>query len=357
MAQAEESQARRGELYLGEIREQPAALRRLAADRQGIEDVAREIRERGITTVRLVGHGSSDNAASLGVYAFSLLPRWTSLRDSISLAVYYGGKLDLSGSVVLALSQSGRTPDVLEYVARSRAHGAFTVAITNEVDAELAAAADAVISLSAGPERAVAATKTYVNQIAALALLAGACAGRGADLTEACLRTADLAETAIAALQGAAAEAAHSFAHVERMYVVGRGIAYSAAREIALKLTETCRVAAEGLTATDLAHGPVAALDPQFPVWAVASQDELLPMVKDASARARQAGATLVASGDAAGAIDDAAFRLPVPAAPNPLLAPVLSMVPGQLFTWALADLKGLDPDRPTGLTKVTMAH
>ena len=140
------------------------------------------------------------------------------------------------------------------------------------------------------------------------------------------------------------------------MFVVGRGIGYSTAREIALKLTETCRVAAEALTATGLAHGPVAALDSQFPVWAVASNDELLPMVKEASARARQAGATLITSGDAARAIDDAAFRLPVPAAPDPLLAPVLSVLPGQLFAGALAALKGLNPDRPTGLTKVTLA-
>ncbi len=351
------SKPKPGALYLSEVREQPAALRRLAAGRDGVEELASEIRARGTPTVRLVAHGSSDNAASLGVYAFSLLPRWTAMRDSISLTVYYGAELDLSGSVVLALSQSGRTPDVLEYVARSRARGAFTVAVTNDPDAELARAADAVLPLAAGPERAVAATKTYSNQVAALALLAAACAGRGAEMADACLRTADLAEQALPELESAATAAAHALAYVERMFVVGRGVGYSTAREIALKLTETCRVAADGLTATDLAHGPVAALDRRFPVWAIASHDEMLPMVQEAAARAAGAGAALVASGDAAAEIGGAAFRLPVPAAPDPLLAPLLSVLPGQLFAGALAAVKGLDPDRPIGLTKVTLAQ
>ena len=103
------------------------------------------MRERGATTVRMVGHGSSDNAASYGVYAFGLLPHWTALRDSISLTVYYGAELDMSGCTALALSQSGRTPDVVEYSQHARRRGAFTVAITNDPESELAAIADAVL--------------------------------------------------------------------------------------------------------------------------------------------------------------------------------------------------------------------
>src|SRR6185503_19080520 len=119
---------------------------------------------------RLVGHGTSDNAASYGIYAFGLLPGWTALRDSISLAVYYGADVDVSDSVVIALSQSGRTPDVVAYVERARTRGALTVALTNEPDSDLDRAAEIVLSLAAGPERAVAATKTYVNELAGLAL-------------------------------------------------------------------------------------------------------------------------------------------------------------------------------------------
>jgi glucosamine--fructose-6-phosphate aminotransferase (isomerizing) len=141
------------------------------------------------------------------------------------------------------------------------------------------------------------------------------------------------------------------------MFVIGRGAEFATAREVALKLLETCRVAAEPLTATDLAHGPVAALDPMFPVWTIASDDETLPAVLDAAARAREAGATVIASGSAAESVAGAAYVLPVPKPPSPLLAPILSVVPGQLFVWALARTKGLDPDEPRGLSKITLAR
>ena len=126
---------------------------------------------------------------------------------------------------------------------------------------------------------------------------------------------------------------------------------------VALKLTETCRVAAEPLTATDLAHGPVAAIEALFPVWAIASHDETLAAVIEAAVRARAAGATLVASGSAAAKIPHAAFSLPVPRPPGPAFAPLLSVVAGQLFATALARAKGLDADHPEPLTKVTLAQ
>jgi glutamine---fructose-6-phosphate transaminase (isomerizing) len=284
------------------------------------------------------------------------LPGWTALRDTISLTVYYGASFDLSNSAVIALSQSGQTPDVVEYVERTRKRGALTIALTNDPDSELAKAAEAMIPLSAGPERSVAASKTYMNELAALALLAGGAAGRGKQFVEALRVVAALQADALEALERAVAAPAVAFTYVGRMYVIGRGLEFATAREVALKLTETCRVAAEPLTATDLAHGPVAALDALFPVWTIASHDESLPAVKDGAARVRQAGATLVASGTAAAEIEGAAYRLPVPAPPLPLLSPLLSVVPGQLFAAALARAKGLDADHPERLSKVTLA-
>lgn len=346
-----------GELYLAEIREQPAALERLLAQEEAFASVARAMAERNPAIVRLVGHGSSDNAASYGVYAFGLLSGWTALRDSISLTVYYRAKLDFSNSVVVALSQSGRTPDVVDYVERARSGGALTVALTNEPESEIGRAAEAVLPLMAGPERAVAATKTYLAQLAALALLAGAVAGRGGEVADGLRRVAELLADAVEPLERAAPTVAGAFAFVGRMFVIGRGLEFATAREVALKLTETCRVAAEPLTATDLAHGPVAALDPLFPVWMIASRDESLPAVVEAAARAREAGATLVASGSAASDVEGAAYALPVPEAPSPVLAPLLSVLPGQLFALALARVKGLDADRPVGLSKVTLAR
>jgi glutamine---fructose-6-phosphate transaminase (isomerizing) len=346
-----------GARFLAEIEEQPRALLRLLEQSEDFARVAAAIRERGSTTVRMVGHGSSDNAASYGVYAFGLLPGLTALRDSISLTVYYDAKLDFSTSTVLGLSQSGRTPDVVQYVERARAAGAFTVAVTNDPDSELAKTAETVLPLAAGPETAVAATKTYMNQVAALGVLAAHTAGVGEAFAEEMRGVAGELERLISSLQTRITSVAVPFAFAGRMFVVGRGAEFATAREIALKLLETCRVAAEPLTATDLAHGPVAALDPLFPVWMIASDDQTLPAVLEAAARAREAGATIIASGSAAEAVEGADYVLPVPRPHTPLMAPLLSVVPGQLFAWALARTKGLDPDEPRGLSKVTLAR
>jgi glucosamine--fructose-6-phosphate aminotransferase (isomerizing) len=346
-----------GSQFLAEIREQPRALEGLLAHEQELGRIAATARERGTGLVRMVGHGSSDNAASFGVYAFGLMPRLTALRDSISLSVYYGTELEMNGSLVLGLSQSGRTPDVVDYVARARRAGAFTVALTNDADSDLAQAAEALLPLGAGPERAVAATKTYVNTLAALFLLAGSIAGEGKRCGDELRAVIASLDEAIPELEQRIPQVALPFAFVGRMFVIGRGVELSTAREIALKLLETCRIAAEPLTATDLAHGPVAALDPFFPVWAIASHDATLPAVLEATARVHETGATLVASGAAADRVEHSDYLLPVPAPPAPLLSPLLSVVPGQLFAWALARAKRLDPDRPSGLSKVTFAR
>jgi glutamine---fructose-6-phosphate transaminase (isomerizing) len=346
-----------GELFLAEIREQPLALSRLLAHEEEFAAVGAAFAERRPSVVRLVGHGTSDAAASYGVYAFGLLAGLTAIRDSISLVVYYDAPVDLSDSVVIGLSQSGETPDVVEYVGRSRERGALTVAVTNEPDSALGQAAELVVPLEAGPEHAVAASKTYTTQLAALALLAGGAVGRADEVARGVRHVAELMADALPSLEAAVRPVALAFTYVGRMYVIGRGIEFATAREVALKLTETCRVAAEPLTATDLAHGPVAALDALFPVWTIASRDESLPAVMDAAGRVREAGATVVASGNAADDLEGAAFSLPVPEAPVPILAPLLSVVPGQLFAGALAQAKGLDADRPVGLTKVTRAR
>jgi glucosamine--fructose-6-phosphate aminotransferase (isomerizing) len=346
-----------GTQFLAEINEQPAALRRLLEHEGVIARAAQLAIERDAKLIRLVGHGSSDNAASFGIYAFGLLSRWTAMRDAIPLTVHYDTPLDMSGSTVIGLSQSGRTPDVVEYVVRARAAGALTIAVTNDPSSQLATAAEVAIPLAAEPELAVAATKTYVNTLAVLALLAGHVAGRGREVSEGIRRAAEQLDEVLPSLERAAAGMVLPFAYTGRMFVIGRGVEFATAREIALKLLETCRVAAEPLTATDLAHGPVAALDPLFPVWAIASPDATLGPVQEAASRARAMGATLVASGTAAAELEGAAYVLPVPVPTPQLLSPLLSVVPGQLFAWALARARGLDPDAPEGLAKVTLVR
>ncbi len=345
------------ETFLSEIGEQPDALLRLLEQRPAVDRAAAAIEERGLRTIRLVGHGSSDAAASYGVYAFGLLPGLTAFRDSISLSTYYRAGLDFSDSAVVALSQSGRTPDVVSYVSHARARGALTIAVTNEPGSELAEAADLTVALEAGAERSVAASKTFLNTLGALALLAGAAAGRGDELAAGLHVVVQRLAEALVELESAVAPLATTFAYVGRMYVIGRGIEFGTAREVALKLTETCRIAAEPVTSTDLSHGPIAAVDPMFPVWTIASRDECLPALVAAAELAHKAGATLVASGSAAYEVPNATFRLPVPEAPLPILSPLLSVVPGQLFAAALSRAKGLDADRPEGLSKVTLAQ
>ena len=214
-----------------------------------------------------------------------------------------------------------------------------------------------MLPLAAGEERSIAATKTYTTQVAALALLAAHAAGQGQLIGEGIRAVAAQLDDALPALERRLAEIALALAFVGRMFVIGRGPEFATAREISLKLLETCRVAAEPLTATDLIHGPLAALDGMFPVWTIGSDDESLPAVREAAARARAAGATLVASGPAAREIAGRRLlRVPVPTPAVTLLSPLLSVVPGQLLAWALAQAKGLDPDRPNGLSKITHA-
>ena len=345
-----------GARFRAEIGEQPDALHRLLADTSAIAAAARAIGRESPPFVRLVGHGSSDNAATYGTYAFGLLAGIPAFRASISLSVYYAADEETALQPVVALSQSGRTPDVVEYVERARRRGVLTIAVTNEPTSELAEAAEIVVPLDAGPERAVAATKTYVNQLGAIALLAGAIGGREGEIADGLRQTAELLAGAVDTLAQPAADAARPLAFAGRLFAVGRGVEFATAREVALKLTETCRIAAEPLTTTDLAHGPVAALDPLFPVWAVATRDPCLPTVLEAAKRVRAAGAFLIATGDAAPEVEGAAVRLPLPEAPVPVLSPLLSIIPGQLVALALAEARGLDPDKPAGLDKVTLA-
>jgi glucosamine--fructose-6-phosphate aminotransferase (isomerizing) len=343
-----------GARFLSEIEEQPAALVRVAARAAEIDALASRVRAARV--VRVVAQGSSDNAASYSVYAFALLANLTAFRDSISLLIYYDAVPDLRDSVVVAVSQSGRTPDVVEYVQAARGQAALTVAITNDPASPLASAAEAAILLDAGEERSIAASKTYTTSLAALALLAAALGGgSAARLADGVRATAEAMAVAIPRVRAAVGGTAALIRAAEQLVVIGRGQELATAREIALKLSETSRLLAEALTSTALAHGPIAGVGPDTPVWVVASDDPCLPAALEAAARARRAGAPVIASGSAAERVPEAGIRLDMPAAPVPVLTPILSVLPGQLFAWALALARGLDPDAPAGLSKVTV--
>jgi glucosamine--fructose-6-phosphate aminotransferase (isomerizing) len=353
------------DVLLRDIREQPAALERLLTDGfPAIAEAAARIEAAAPRIVRLVGHGTSGNAAAFATHAFGQLASLAAYLDSISLSRYEQVDLPVRDTVVVGVSQSGHTPDVVDFVVRQRERGALAIAVTNDSASPLAGAADAVVGLCAGPEGALASTKTYTTSLAALALLAGVAGGRGDTLRARLSMIADLTAGTLGGLERTVREATPDFRDVAGFFAIADGAEIATARESALKLTETCKLTGAAMSGVEFQHGPVVAAGPRAPVLAVVSRGGALPSVMAAAARAAAAGAPLVAAGDTAASLaslaaGDAAapvLALPTPPAPDPLLAPLLSILPAQLFAWALAECRGISIDDEAQLTKVTYA-
>lgn len=344
------------EVLLDEIGQQPQAWRGLLARDAEVAEVAGVLGALAPPLVRIAAHGTSDHAGIYASYVLRALCGWTVVRDSMSMPLYYGVAAARPGELAIGISQSGETPDVVAWLTRAGEAGATTLAITNGAGSALARAADHVLEVGAGTERSIAATKTYTGTLAIVALLAGHLARRGPWMAEGLAEAADAADGMLVGLREAVEPVAEALAGIDRMYLVARGIELATAQEIALKLTEVAYLGAKAMSATAMAHGPVAALDADVPLWAIAAPDGTLPAVAEAARRAREAGAPLIASGPAAGDLAGAAHRLAVPPPAEPLLSPLLSVLPGQAFAWALARAKGIDPGAPRHLRKVTSA-
>ena len=334
-----------------EIAEQPEALRRtleaLLPQVGALEALGRETRQ-----VLFIARGSSDNAAVYGQYLCSVhAGRLVSLAAP-SLATVYRADLDLHGVLAVAVSQSGATEEIVTTLDWARHCGARTVAVTNVAGSPLTEAADVALVTRAGRELAVPATKTYTTQLAALAVLALSM-GRGASGLEALRGVPDAVE-AMLEVAPAAEALAGRLTDADTVVVSGRGFAYSTALELSLKLKETCYVTAIGLSYADLVHGPIAVLDAGTPALLVAAAEgPMLPEMTGLARRIAGTGADVYGIG---GDHDFAAAcrsTLPGPSLPEHL-APFALVVPGQLLVEALARAKGLDPDAPRGLDKVT---
>lgn len=344
------------EVLLDEIRQQPRTWRGLLARDAEIAGVARALSALDAPLVRIAAHGTSDHAAIYASYLLRVVCGWTVVRDSMSLPLYYDVPAARPGELAIGISQSGETPDVVAWLARAGQAGATTLAITNGEDSALVRTADHALLVGAGAERSIAATKTYTGTLAAIALLAGHLGGRGRSMATGLAQVADDGEELLGELDAAVAPVAEALARIDRMYLVARGIELATAYEIALKTTEVSYLGAKAMSATAMAHGPVAALDADVPLWAIASADATLPAVEEAARRAVAAGAPLIASGDAAEHLPGASHVLALPVPEQPLLSPLLSVLPGQVFAWALARAKGIDPGEPRHLRKVTSA-
>jgi glucosamine--fructose-6-phosphate aminotransferase (isomerizing) len=333
-----------------EIGEQPRVLRATLDALLPLTGEVAAVAE-GTRQVLLIARGTSDNAAVYGSYLLQVYAGRLATLASPSVATTYRSRADLSGMLAVALSQSGRTEEIVETLSWARQCGARTLSITNAADSPLADTADLALVTQAGAEQAVPATKTFITQLAALAVL-GLGLGAGVDAGE-LRRVPDEIERILADpgdIEGAAA----GLAGAAGMVVSGRGLAYATALEIALKLKEACYLHAMGLSYADLLHGPIAVVDSRTPAIIVAADSgPTLPGAIKLARRVTGAGAAALAIGGGAELAQASSRALPGPHLPE-WLAPIGLIVPGQLLTEALARQLGLNPDTPRGLSKVT---
>jgi glucosamine--fructose-6-phosphate aminotransferase (isomerizing) len=348
-----------------EIREQPTvAARLLDGGRAAIETIAEQIAprlaDRTTDHVVVAARGTSDHAAIYAQYLFGALLRLPVALATPSLVSLYGVEPRFDRSLVIGISQSGRSPDIVGVIVAANRQGAPTIAITNDPASELADAAGQVIDLAAGPERAVAATKTYTAELFAIALLVTAFEARVAGAAiDRSVELAAMPGALAAALdteREAKAVASHLASH-ERVIVVGRGYEYATARELALKLKELVRLAADPYSAADFLHGPLALVEPGYPVIAIAPSGAAAADVDELLARLAELGVERIVLSDRAATIAGASIGIRLPGGLPDWLMPIVSIVPGQLLALHLAVAKGIDPEEPRWIAKVTLTR
>ena len=337
-----------------EILEQPAAARRqLAHDGDALAAIAAEVRARDFDTVVIAARGTSDHAAIYAQYAFGVRNRIAVALAAPSIVSLYGVEPRFERSLVIGISQSGASPDIVGVVAAARRQGAPTVAITNEPTSPLGVAAAHVVELRSGPELAVAATKTYTTSLLAIARLSAAIAGDVA--AEAEIRSVPEAIERALEVEGEVERIAREMAATDRCVVLGRGYEYATAREWALKLKELAQVFADPYSAADFQHGPLALVEPGVPILTVLPEGLAAAGLADlvSSLRREQAAEVLVLS-DTASLRALGSRSIPLPAGVPEWLRPIVSIVPAQLFAYHLTRARGLDPELPRNLQKVT---
>ncbi|MFL5954541.1 MAG: SIS domain-containing protein [Gaiellaceae bacterium] len=339
-----------------ELREQPQALARLIEMQRAYAEGTRELFERSdVQYILIASRGSSSNAARYAQYLLGRAHRVPVAFATPSLFTLYEQPPRLDGALVIGISQSGKSPDVVEVVTEARRQGRPTIALTNSPSSPLGLAADGVLKLEAGNEQAVAATKTYVNSLGAVALLFATTTGDTQALGE-LQRVPDQLSRQLDR-SWAEADAIDPLGAVDGGTVVARGINYCTSFEIALKIRELSGLLFESYSAADLMHGPVAAIGPGWPVIAVAPKGPALGAMTEAVEKVAERGARTVVISDDEGTRERGEIGLTlVPGVPE-WLSPLLAVVPGQLAAMRLAQLRGVDLDAPLGLSKVTLTR
>ncbi len=344
---------------LEEIRQQPAVLERtLVSELRRIERFRQELQKRKPKLIVLAARGSSDNAARFGRYLVEITTGIPVSLAAPSVFTLYEATLALNHAVVIAVSQSGESTDINLVLERARAQGALTVGITNEAHSALVGLAEYPFLVRAGHERSVAATKTYTGQLMLLYLVAYAL---GAAIRLEDLRRIPEWTAAALELEPHIAGLAERYRFMDHAVVVGRGLNYSNAFEFSLKLMETCYVVAERFSSADLLHGPIAMVERSFPAFLFTPGGVTWAGMSEMVTRLRALKAdTLVITdrGNREAAALDRAVVVPLKllqrSRPEDLYTPIPYILPAQIFAARLAEVKGIDPDRPRTLSKVT---
>jgi glucosamine--fructose-6-phosphate aminotransferase (isomerizing) len=339
---------------LEEIREQPSALERtLRSELRRMEEFRKLIEKRRPRLIVLCARGTSDNAAQFGRYLLEITTGIPVSLAAPSIYSLYNAALDLRDVLVIAISQSGESTDTNLVLGRARERGAITIGITNEPKSAMAGIAEHLFLVRAGREKSVAATKTYTGQVLLLYLLAYALGGaiRIDDLR----RLPDSVDMALS-LEKQIAALSERYRFMDHAVVVGRGLNYANAFEFALKMMETCYVVAERFSSADFLHGPIALVEPAFPVFLFAPSGVTWHSIGEMLDKLRGLKAETVVITDAgnpeAGGKATRVIRLPRKL--QELFTPVPYIVPAQIFAASLAAQKGLNPDQPRTLSKVT---
>lgn len=338
-----------------EIHEQPDVLARLLRQRADeVRAVARDIRRRPITSVFLAARGTSDNAGLYGKYVWGAYNRLPFALATPSLFTSYQSPPRLADALVVGISQSGQSPDIVGVVEEGRRQGAPTLVITNAPGSPLAGAGEWTIDISAGPELAVAATKTYTAQLMVLAMLSAALAED--DARWAALERIPDAVAQVLATAPAIAARAERYRFMRHCVVLGRGFNYATAFEWALKLKELTYTVAEPYSSADFQHGPMAMVDRGFPVMAIAPDGAVFDDARallDRLVRERQVDLLVVSDRDDALALAHA--PIPLPRGVPEWLTPIVGIVAAQVLCLHVTRVKGFDTEAPRGLSKVTL--
>ncbi|MBL8125697.1 MAG: SIS domain-containing protein [Blastocatellia bacterium] len=337
-------------LMLTEIAEQPDVLERtIAAEREKLVKIGDFLRQKDIDLIVLVARGSSDNAALFGRY---LLEVTTGIPVSLSApSVYtlYNAKLRLKRAVVIGVSQSGEGDDINHVLEAAKDAGAFTLSITNEAGSTMARLTDETLLIHAGREKSVAATKTYTGQMLHFYMLASVVGDKRIDYSRIPEYTSKALE-----LKEQVEEIVQRYAFMENCVIVGRGMNYGNSYELALKLMETCYVVAERFSSADFFHGPLAIVERRFPVILFGPSGVTKKSNIDLLDRLRELNADSLSITNDEEIAGLSSRGISMPAELDEFLSPIPFIVPAQLFAAYLAEAKGLDPDAPRSLAKVT---